>query len=135
LNDELKKTARIFAGVGFLIALFLFATSADALAIEQNATQDACFCVKWIRTHMGVFIQGDAWKQVPNSSVFGAERNDVLLFDYGGTGKDHAALITGFLGEYFTIIEANYKRCQVTERLVHYQDPTIKGVLRTTTAY
>jgi hypothetical protein len=87
--------------------------------------------VSYLRERLNVPIRGDAWTHVPNTPILQAERNDVLLFDYGGTGKDHAALITGFLGEYFTIIEANYKRCQVTERLVHYQDPTIKGILKT----
>ena len=84
---------------------------------------------------MSVPIKGDAWVHVPNVETKFARAGDVILFDYGGVGKDHAAFITGFEepteGDiYVKIIEANYKRCKVTTRTVSIYDPTVKGVLR-----
>jgi hypothetical protein len=90
---------------------------------------------------MNVPIKGDAWTHKPDKPLSEATEGDVLLFDYGGVGKDHVALITGFQGsvhegsyyrpEYIEIIEANYTRCKVTTRRIDWNDPDIKGILST----
>ena len=87
---------------------------------------------------MNVPIKGDAWTHSPNIDRRFARAGDIVLFDYGGVGKDHAALITGFLepkeGDiYVKIIESNYSRCKTTVRTVSIYDPTIKGILRLST--
>lgn len=95
----------------------------------------------FLREKMGIDIRGDAWKQVPNRLLRHAEIGDVLLFDYGGWGKDHAALIVGFEGwrvegtaivpTSIIIAESNYVRCKPGTRSIPWNDPTIRGVLST----
>jgi hypothetical protein len=88
---------------------------------------------------MGVNIRGDAWTQKPNKPFNHVVEGDVLIFNYGGVGKDHVALVTGFVGEvhegdyirpeFIKIVEANYSRCKVGTRLIAWDDPKIRGVL------
>ena len=113
------------------IAFLMVPASVFALPVE-------CYCVLFLRERMGVNIRGDAWTLYPNTERRFARAGDVILFDYGGVGKDHAALITGFLepkeGDiYVKIVESNFKRCKVTTRTVSIYDPTVKGVLRLST--
>lgn len=95
----------------------------------------------YLRERLGVAIRGDAWKQVPNAPLEYADVGDVMLFDYGGVGKDHVALIVGFQGakivgtaivpEYIVVSETNYTRCKPGTRLIPWEDPSIKGVIDT----
>lgn len=91
----------------------------------------------WLRESMGIQIKGDAWTIRPNIPKNSLTEGDVLLFNYGGKGKDHAALILSFEGkqqignayapEFINVIEANYDRCEVGTRKVRWDDPSIKG--------
>lgn len=88
---------------------------------------------------MGVQIKGDAWTLRPTIPKDGLTEGDVILFNYGGKGRDHAALILSFEGrqkignvyapEYINVIEANYDRCEVGTRKVRWDDSAIKGGL------
>lgn len=79
-------------------------------------------------------MKGDAWTIMPNADKDFARAGDVLLFNYGGYGEDHAALIVGFVenekGLQAIIQEANFKRCKAGNRIVAMNDPTVKGIYR-----
>jgi hypothetical protein len=119
--------AIFFAGIAFLLP-----TLALAAPVQ-------CECVRALRELRGVNIRGDAWTIGVNKPLRNANVGDVLLFDYGGKGKDHGALIIGFEGEtasfqgavgprYIRIWECNYDRCKCGERLIRWDEPELKGV-------
>lgn len=99
-----------------------------------------CECVRYLREVVGIDVRGDAWTIVPNVRRENLVEGDVLLFDYGGKGKDHAAVIVSFEGEvdlgyatapeFIYIFETNYKKCTPGYRKVRWDDPSIKGGLR-----
>lgn len=102
-----------------------------ALSVEYE-------CIRWLREVRGINIRGDAWTIVPNLPLKNADIGQVLLFDYGGVGKDHGAEIVSFEGQmlydgyiaprYINVIEANYEPGKVTQRRILWTDPRIKGV-------
>ena len=94
----------------------------------------------WLRVVRGIEIHGDAWRIAPTHPISRSTEGDVILFDYGGVGKDHGAEIISFEGlvkegdfthpAYIKVLEANYNRGKVGTRLVPWDDETIKGVYR-----
>ena len=125
---SLATSKRIKTASTLLIALLFLPYLAAAVPIE-------CQCVLYLRERLNVPIRGDAWTHIPNVETRFARAGDAILFDYGGVGKDHVALITGFQepteGDiYVELIEANFHRCKVSTRTISIYDPTIKGVLR-----
>lgn len=99
-----------------------------------------CYCVMWLRESRGVKINGDAWTIKPNIEKVDLRKGDVILFDYGGIGKDHVAQVVSFKQEHLhggvyvrksiRVIEANYGRCKVGYRDIDWDDPAIKGGYR-----
>jgi hypothetical protein len=75
---------------------------------------------------------------VPNKSIMEAVEGDVLLTT---EGPGHAALIIGFQGwqdmgtylapQYIVVQETNYVKCTPGTRLIHWNDPEIRGVIHT----
>lgn len=126
--------APVRAGATAFLAAVLF------LPFYTLAAPVQCECIRWLRQVRGIDIKGNAWEIWPNTAPRNAEIGDVVLFDYGGVGKDHGAEITGFRGEmlldgyvvprYIDIIETNYKSCTPGIRTIEWTDIHIKGVFR-----
>lgn len=92
-----------------------------------------CFCVLYLRTRLHVEVRGDAWTIMPNADIKYARAGDVLLFDYGGYGEDHVALITGFYQGsdlWVNIAESNFYSCKPSTRTVRLNDPSVRGIYR-----
>jgi len=89
----------------------------------QVSQAELCSCVKLARRHIPALppirTPGDI---TPNTTPFvGA----AVLLKYGAV--HHIAVITAINENSFSIIESNYKRCQITEREIRYDDPRIRG--------
>lgn len=90
-----------------------------------GASSVKCRCVQWLRETQGINIKGDADTIKPNTALEDIYPGVVILFRYDGIS--HAALITSLHRDEATIIEANYRPCQVGTRTVKITDPSIMG--------
>lgn len=112
-------------GVLLVSCTLLYALVPTAVYAESSQ----CYCVLWLRTVMGVDIRGDADTQSPDIQVRQVQKGDVALFNYGGTY--HAALVVDTMdGDRFRVVEANWKHCQVTDRVVSLYDGALRGFMR-----
>src|SRR3990167_1158472 len=116
------KLKAILLGLVFLVA-----------PLQVFALPDSCYCVLWLRNQMGVNIKGDAVTLYPNISTWNVDVGDVLLLQYGRVS--HAALVIGFEWEegrqtptHYWIVEANWKRCQVTSRKIEWESSEVRGI-------
>ena len=111
--------------VGALVGILLMPAFVLAAPVR-------CECVRALRVLMGIEISGNAWKIIPNKPLAEVLEGDVILFDYGGYMKDHAALNIGFDPKRrgMWVWECNYKECECGTRFVSFSDPTIKGLYR-----
>lgn len=127
--------APVRAGIAAaLVAVFLFPSFSYAAPVQ-------CECIRALRELQNIPIRGDAWTHTPNLPILHAQYNDVVLFDYGGKGRDHGAKFLDFGGyvdrgsylapTFFRVWECNYTRCECGIRIVQIDDPTIKGALST----
>ena|SRR3990167_7865669 len=114
--------------LALLIGLILLTAPVQVFALP-----DTCFCVQYLREVHGVNIKGDAWTLKPNISRWNVDVGDVLLLQYGKVS--HAALVIGFEWEegrqtptYYWIVEANWKRCQVTSRRIAWESSEVRGI-------
>jgi len=82
-----------------------------------------CECVRYARS-LGVEIPYNlhAIGLQPNSPPV---ENGLALFRY--KNFYHVGVITLLEETGFWIIEANYKKCKVTERFIYYDDPALRG--------
>ena len=89
------------------------------------ASSVKCRCVQWLREAQRINIKGDADTIKPNTTLEDIYPGVVILFRYDGIS--HAALITSLHRDEATIIEANFRPCQVGKRTVKLTDPAIVG--------
>ncbi len=96
------------------------------------------YCVLWLRTDRGINIRGNAWDIQPTHHVSQAKIGDVVLFDYGGKDKDHAALILaleqeydygGIYGSQYALLTENWEG-KVRVRKISLLAPEVKGIYR-----
>lgn len=102
---------------------------------HASAASIQCECILWLRQVQGVNVHGDAWTIQPNAPLAQASLGDVLLLSYN---EEHGAEIVGFddwvtengvmRPQTILIVEANFKRCQVTNRRIAWNDPAIRGL-------
>lgn len=82
----------------------------------------------WIRETYDVPLHGDAKTHVPNLPLVGAEKNDILLFNYEGVRHDAIVITSSASGWY--VAESNFKKCRATTRFISREDPHLLGALR-----
>jgi hypothetical protein len=83
-----------------------------------------CECVRYIRETFGVPIRGNADTIEPNTDV--PITGGVVLLNYDGVF--HAAYIKAELPNGNLLVEdANYEKCEVTERVIEKDDERIRG--------
>lgn len=99
---------------------------ASPLAVYAEPLE--CSCVMWLREARGIPIYGDAKTHIPNLPIIGAEKNDILLFDYEGVRHD--ALVLAPYADGWMVTESNFKKCKVTTRFIGRTDPHLVGALR-----
>lgn len=102
----------------YLAALFLALFLATPVYASDN-----CSCVRYVVGLRPDAPLKDAVDYVPNSQPY---KGAVAIFRYKN-GVSHVAYVSSTHGSYFGIWEANYKRCQLTQRYIRYDDPTLLG--------
>lgn len=101
------------------------------LEVAEMGTESSvlCSCVLWLRSAFGVPVYGDAADLRPNITLYEARSGDLALFKYK-SGIGHVAIIESFGAGFFTVREANYKKCEEGRRDVKLDDPALVGFLR-----
>jgi len=93
---------------------------------EGYPTPDACSCIRTARNEGLNIPLANAEDQVPNGPpVLGGG----ILFYYPKTDTSHLAVITDFTEYGYLVTEGNFKECEVTERVVEYNDRFITGFI------
>lgn len=91
-----------------------------------------CYCICWLRLHLGVNIKGDAKDIEGNVGLYEAHLGDVLLLHYQD-GRAHGALITGYATKGWQIQHAYQDKtgkCGSHIDYIYQGDPRIYGVYR-----
>lgn len=86
------------------------------------------YCVTYLREVRGLNVRGDAYTIQPNTPLRYARRGDIILLEYGDVS--HASEIIGFINGEPVVIEANFKRGQVTQRLLTLSKERVRGIYR-----
>lgn len=95
----------------------------EGSVVLPDAPKKSCSCVTFARKYIPNLprvITASEYEPNAPPTIGGA-----VIMDYDGVG--HIAVITGFPGGNLAIIEANYKKCEVTERVISFDDEHIIG--------
>lgn len=124
-----------------LVAFVANANTTNDLVEESSSYQDnflvakfvpyssekfnPCSCVSFAKQYLGLpksIRLGNAWNIKPNISypVVGG-----LILTQEGPG--HVAVITSINGDQISVLEANWKPCKVTQRVIPLDFPLIRG--------
>lgn len=93
------------------------------MPISISAETIYCSCILTARA-LGVPIPANtnAGELKPNSYP---AINGLILFKYDE--YYHASKIIGFQEDGILVIEGNFKRCEITERIISFSDPALRG--------
>ena len=87
----------------------------------------ACSCVRTVIAEGLAIELKDAKDLIPNSEpLIGGG----VLFYYPKTDTHHVAYIQAFTDEGMFVKEGNFKKCEISERLVYWNDPFIIGFIK-----
>lgn len=95
----------------------------DEKPVEQLSYAVACNCYAYQKEKY--------FPNLPNTATIKSnlkqEIGDIAVFYYPNSGLYHYAKVTRFEGNSFWIDEANYRRCQITQRKLNTQYPRLIG--------
>lgn len=100
---------------------------ATATPVEMPIPEEIkCLCVAYARfVGMRIPYPTNADELVPNGTP---DIGNGILFRYGNVS--HLAVILGYTDEGYKVTEANKTPCEVSERVVPWNDPNIVGFVK-----
>ena len=106
------------------------ATTTETIAVatsteEKPKSTEYCSCVSYLK-RFGIYLGLDAKDIKPNTTFFDARPGDLLLLKYP-QGIYHISYIHKISNKGIHVSEANFRKCQRTERIIAYIDPAIIG--------
>ena len=105
-----------------------FVTASNSPVIAQKRLLDECNCVKWLKGYLGA--ENEIWG-IPRdmTDLYSIPRvGSIIVTSEGEYG--HIGYIEKIEGDKLYILEANYKPCEVSTRILSINAPQIRGYLR-----
>jgi len=104
---------------------YILNRAAEMIAKGEEYKFTPCSCVQFVKAKGAKLPRGDADDLFPNTDV--PSVGGVMILKYWKPERHHVAYIESIEKDGYHIIEANFKKCAITRRVIPINDKHIMG--------